>query len=813
MSSKKRLLLAVAGMSLLAACSKPVLKHYYTLELPPAPVPKVTGLRYDLWVHDVTMAPIYNRPQIVYRRSQNELQFHAGHNWADRPQRMMTQLLVQAFAGSGLFRSVSSRLGTTPPEYHLETTVHALEELDGGDIWYAHVAMSLRLSRFDDNSVVWQYDFDEKRPLDTPDVGLTVRAMSEIIEEQIAIIRPDLASALARAEGRAPPEQETPGVSSRAEDQGTPSSPGMLEAAEPAGERAGIPNIEPSAGQEEAHEPLEIRKWRQSAQYASDTSKLRPGKGAIFLPSLSGEPQREPKVDIYRDTQLVSTGSMAQRISLVPGTYEVHIGSGTLSQRTIRTVTVEEGKVTIVPPDWAVLDVSVVDDKFIPFRGSYELINMDNLEFYGVGYGADEELGEETQAWVLPPGLYKIVKPGSTYRARTNFATVLLTPGAYVPFTLVLDASTQDFLGAGVTPQDMTGPVRNERWKLHSMIGGDLLFNDRSTGFSAPPGTTLSMNIFSDNLVKFQFEKHLWTNRLEIEEGFSLQSQQTTEAQDGADTASVVQQSLWEGLREGNRQTTQDRLYLNSIYIYELLPWAGPYARVRAETALTHRYSYFDEPTYVVQTDSCGEILEDPVTREPRYAEQVTEVEIAPPFAPLEFKQGVGINFRLFHTTFIDLDLRVGVGMTQYLPRGFMIQQDATVPATASTEITDEHGEGTGEYQDLDVSAIPLRRPANSFVVGPESAILASARFTRSLQFTTEFEAIMPSQGARFTSLSWRNSLSLQLGSYTTLVYTLNLERNRDLYLGGACGEGAAELDLPLATEHSVQLRFWYSPL
>ena len=73
--------------------------------------------------------------------------------------------------------------------------------------------------------------------------------------------------------------------------------------------------------------------------------------------------------------------------------------------------------------------MAVVNETFLPFRGTYELIRMSTREDFGIGFGADEQLGEATRVWVLPPGLYKLIRAGGTYRDRTNFATVRLEAG------------------------------------------------------------------------------------------------------------------------------------------------------------------------------------------------------------------------------------------------------------------------------------------------------------------------------------------------------------------------------------------------
>lgn len=104
-------------------------QRYYTLNLPAAMPPAQSRHPADLLVREVEISPIYNRPQIVYRYSPQELQFFRQNNWADRPSRMIGQLMIKAVSDAALFRNVMDRMGTTAPAYVLDTSVEAIEEL------------------------------------------------------------------------------------------------------------------------------------------------------------------------------------------------------------------------------------------------------------------------------------------------------------------------------------------------------------------------------------------------------------------------------------------------------------------------------------------------------------------------------------------------------------------------------------------------------------------------------------------------------------------------------------------------------------
>lgn len=758
-------------------------QRYYTMSLPTRPPPPECRQDAELLLNEVEISPVYNRPQIVYRFSPQEMQFFHQNNWADRPSRMIGQLVSKAFITSGIFRSVVSRLGAKPPAYVLHTSVQAIEELQGGDVWFAHLAMTFRLARFDDNRAVWQYTFDERRPLNKQDLGLVVRAMSEILDEQMNLILPQIDALLAGKPAPVAPPVTPPAVitmNAAGKPATGPPIAGIITLAGAVTPDAVVAEL--GSGPRlrrppSTEEPLQRTydgtngthvEWRKSTQYTSDSTAVPAGKGAIFLPSLSNKADREPPVIVLQGGKLIATGTMGRRIPVPAGRFQVSFGSGPAVQHLVRTVDVVEGQTNILTPDWATLDVAVVNAKFIPFLGTYEIIRMEDREYMGIGYGVNDELGQQSQVWALRPGLYKVVQTGSTYRARINFSTVRLTPGMAVPFTLVQDELTRDFLGAGVAevdpnrgtngPHDVAG-----KWTFRSALGGSILLTNRTEGYSsAPVGSSLGIDLFADSRLRFASDPHLWTTRLEFEEGQMLQPTIGADNKPGS-------------LLSGRLQSVKDRVYFNSIYIYQYLPWVGPYLRIGGETTLFNQHAYFEKPTTVVVENADGAPT---ATYSGSDGKGETRFALTGPLSPIQLKQGIGVNFRILHNAIIDLNLRSGFGSRQYLARGQLVSQD-----------------------DAATPAFEMRQVANSVLTGMEISALSQARLTRYLQASTELDALLPFDGLGSTQLTWRNLVSLRLSGFAALTYALNVVRQPNV-----------RPDKPFATEQGLQLRFFYAP-
>lgn len=259
-------------------------QRYYSISLPNIEQPTQSHHNAQLLIREVEISPVYNRPQMVYRISAQELQFFHQNNWADRPSRMLGQLLAQAITHAGIFRNVVERLGDKPPDFVLDTSVQSIEELQGGGMWFAHMAMTFRLARFADNATIWQFTFDQRRPLTQQDLGLVVRAMSEILDEQLHIALPEIDAVLA---GKPLPARPV------AQDQPAAATP--TEAAKPVAPQHELEDGETYDGTN----ALRVN-WRRHAQYQSDPTPVPAGNGAVFLPSLSLKPDREPQVTLLQ---------------------------------------------------------------------------------------------------------------------------------------------------------------------------------------------------------------------------------------------------------------------------------------------------------------------------------------------------------------------------------------------------------------------------------------------------------------------------------------------------------------------------------
>lgn len=734
-------LFAVAAS--LVGCARPAARSYYTLTYPIDQGRFEQSFDVTVRIKEVDLRESYRRSEIVLRPDRHELRYDRARRWSERPQKMITDLIVDHMRASNIVRQVDEEVAQTPAEYTLESQVEAIEQVNAGDMALARLAMNLRLVRQKDDAVVWTYRIDARRSVGDVGPGTTrstVRALSEILQAQFDLALDDMALYLA--------EPETVRLARK--------------------------------GEQTSEQPVDVDadriRWQPDAHHDavpglhSDTTAMGVGFGAVFVPALS-ETRQEPPVAVFdaESGRVVAEGRPGARVVLRPGDYDVRFGTGTVSQQLVARVTVDDGRTVVVPPQWSTLQIDVVDEQFVPFRGTYELIRMDNREDYGIGFGADEQQGEKVRVWTLPPGLYKIIRSGGTYRDRTDFATVRLVPGEHSRFTLVLDADTGEFLGAGEVDPNQTAD-RDQRWTVRGVVGGSVVFNDTEQA-EQQQGRSYGASVFFDGSVTYREDAHLWHTRLELEE------EQTRAPEDDFFTNDA------------------DRLFLHTIYTYVVVPWFGPYARIGAETSLLTRYQAIGSPAYVCPPSADGvgapcstvDGPDGPIIEVDRdEAKLVDRLELGGSFAPLQLREGTGGNFRVLRKRTIELDLRLGLGARQTLANGLRTYSDRQTrddPIPEDLERTLAYY----TYQLVD----------DSTVTGIEGTVVGFARPLPWVTVSTEFDGLLAFEQDN-SSFTWRNQVSLRLASFASLNYRYNLTLD------------PAIID-ETQTEHDVQLRFSYT--
>jgi len=149
----------------------------------------------------------YNRQEIVYRKDPHSFRYYAYRLWAAKPPKLLGEVITNHLRLSNLAEEVTQDIGDKAPDYELRAVVLALEEMNASETeWFAHVSIRLSLSRYKDNAQIWEYTFDERRPVYVRQPVHVVRTISEILEEQTNEVVRQLDVVLSKELNVAPPE-------------------------------------------------------------------------------------------------------------------------------------------------------------------------------------------------------------------------------------------------------------------------------------------------------------------------------------------------------------------------------------------------------------------------------------------------------------------------------------------------------------------------------------------------------------------------------------------------------------------------------
>lgn len=444
------------------------------------------------------------------------------------------------------------------------------------------------------------------------------------------------------------------------------------------------------------------------------------GLGRLFLPVMTA-PDYEPIIIVSSMTDsIIRISKMGASIWLRPGKYKVAFGSGTLDQVNKKIVEIRAEDTTIIEPDWSCLVVKIIDETRSSIREAYEIYSIPDNEYFGVGYGVEEQLGEHVQTWILKPGLYKIIKLGEHVNTYFNFSTVRLLPGELTHFTIVVNSETKAYMGAGILEVGQKKrTVRN--WSLFSTLYGSFTLNSSNDVTTKKEETSMNYIAQFDYNIMYNTPRHFFSSRGLLEEGWNMQKKQV------------------------NFRNNLDRLQLKNIYIFYFINQLGLYGRLFMETNLVSKVEYYDTPRNITKFDKNN----NPVAK--KY--DVRQLSLSPSISPMELKEGFGINLILIKSMRANLNIRAGMGWHQIINRNLYTQtSDST-----------------------------FREKGSSFTRGPEASLVGNARISRNMLLSYELEVYYPDGKGERIDYEFENIFNLKLSKNVSLDYTLRFRSKKSL--------------------------------
>lgn len=494
-------------------------------------------------------------------------------------------------------------------------------------------------------------------------------------------------------------------------------------------------------------------------QLEADEVLLGMGEGAVFVPSMT-HGRLEPRVSVT-DTngRFVSIGPSGRRMRLKPGAYRVSFGSGSEAQRMVVPVVVGDGETVVVPTPWAGLTIATISTDRQHIRGEYKLVRQDKFQSYGEGFGQTEDRLSDLPTWILPPGVYKITGLSAGTDELTNFVTVRLLAGEWTDFTLVMD--DEKVVGGGAITQTTENPARKD-WRFGADLGGSVSWTREKLSRQENIRTTTNLSGYTQLRLRREKDDWLTSARLQFVGG-----------------ATETGNDDW--------KIAPDEIVAQVFAVRRVTPRVGPYGRFVATSHLLP--SAIDLST----TTSAPIMLfvRDPATgRFERRAPGATSWQMASSFAPLEIRQGLGLNVEVVQTRPVDLSLQAGVASRQVFPFGAYYQRSLDNPFLLE-EL---------RRQDTNVTAlnsVVMQRAVFDHGTGLEATAELRAQLGSSASLASApglFWSLWPRDQLEFSMLT---VLSLHLTRFASVDYRYAIKKSLD--------EGAIHR---YPYSHQVLLRF-----
>lgn len=219
------------------------------------------------------------------------------------------------------------------------------------------------------------------------------------------------------------------------------------------------------------------------------------------------------------------------------------------------------------------------------------------------------------------------------------FAGVLLVGSQ----ALAQDAATNVVKKTETTDVKVIADVPSPNGFFASIRGdANLSFSDNQKVVGQPDGMTLNIGVKVDAKADVIQDAHEWRNSVLLNAGITR-------------TPTIA---------EFVKNT--DALQLESIYLYHLKPWFGPFARVRLEAPMFAGTDVRPGATNYKITQQDGTVIQ---TCDPNSGEdcKTTKLPLTNGFQPLTLKQSIGAFAQPYKSVPINVEVRVGLGALEII--------------------------------------------------------------------------------------------------------------------------------------------------
>ncbi len=189
---KKIFLMALLSALVFAGCrsSQPVTQQYYLLELPSQYEgdwpERLSVLQGSILIANAGITDAYASHQIAVREDTHQIRYFNFNEWAIRPEKAFTQLLLDFYQENQVFEEVMYGRIIQATEYILNTQVLVLELDTRDDIIRARLKVDFSLlDGQNEGNILLHHTADRNMELETKNLNSFARAISQMFIEEL----------------------------------------------------------------------------------------------------------------------------------------------------------------------------------------------------------------------------------------------------------------------------------------------------------------------------------------------------------------------------------------------------------------------------------------------------------------------------------------------------------------------------------------------------------------------------------------------------------------------------------------------------
>lgn len=182
------------GLAMLAlfavGCAKQMVRNYYVIDyVPHHPRQNSSSplIDKDLEVNIFEISTIYDRSQIVIRRSRHRLVYSNYDLWPIRPQEAVQNLLMRHLRKARIFDTVKKDFLDKRPRYSIGGTIHNIEFYHSEKLYRADLEMDLYLWDNQKNHQIVEHHVKRYVKMEQNNITYFVKNISDILREENAI--------------------------------------------------------------------------------------------------------------------------------------------------------------------------------------------------------------------------------------------------------------------------------------------------------------------------------------------------------------------------------------------------------------------------------------------------------------------------------------------------------------------------------------------------------------------------------------------------------------------------------------------------